>query len=104
MYAVNFFRTVICNHSFILTRPLLFSRHCLQSNRYFVHILNKPIRCESHLLCKNLTRVSFSAHSSPDDNHNVSKGKSSKKRRRIISNSSSDESENDKPATAENIK
>lgn len=103
MYATNLIR-VFCNHSLILSRPLLSSRQCLKSNNLFVHILSGATQFESDLLSKCLTRVSFGTHCSPDDNHNVSKEKSSKKRRRILSNSSSDESENSNPSKAENTK
>lgn len=104
MYATNLIRA-FCNHSFILSRPLLSSRPCLKSNNnLFVHILSSTTQIESNLLSKCLTRVSFGTHCSPDDNHNVSKEKSSKKRRRIMPNSSSDEGENSSPSKAENIK
>lgn len=104
MYAPNLIRA-FCYHSSILSRPLLSSRYCLKSNRFFVHILNSTTQFESNLLCsKNLTRLSFGTHSSPDDKHNVSNDKASKKRRRIKSISSSDEEENTNPAKADNVK
>lgn len=104
MYAANLFR-VFCSYRSILSRPLLFRRHCLKSNRSFVHILNKTTQFESNVLySKNLIRISFGTHCSPDDNHNVSNDKASKKRRRIKSISSSDEEENTSPSTADNVK
>lgn len=103
MYAMNLIR-VFCNHSSILSRPLLYSCQCLRSNHFFVQIVNNTTQFESNILSKSLTSVSFGTYSSPDDNHNVSKQKPSTKRRRIISDSSSDDNENANPSKAENIK
>lgn len=103
MYATNLIR-VLCNHGSTLTRPLLNSRQCLKSNSFVVQIVNNTCCFESNLLSKSLTRILFSTNSSPDDNHNVSKGKSSTKRRRIISSSSSDENEISSSCKIENIK
>lgn len=104
MYATNLIR-VFCKNSSILSRPLLSSCKCLKSNNLFVHILNDATHFESNLSSKSLTRVSFATHCSPDDEHNVSKEKSTKKRRRIVSNSSSsDEGENSSPTKAESVK
>lgn len=103
MYAINLIR-VFSSHSSILTRPLLSSCQCLKSNTFFVQIVNKTTQYKSNILSKSLTKVSFATSSSPDDNHNVTKTKSSTKRRRIMSNSSSDDGENASPSKAENTK
>lgn len=103
MYAMNLIR-VFSSHSSLLTRPLLSKCQCLKSNIFLVQIVNKTTQVESNILSKKLTRVSFATNSSPDDNHNVSKAKSSTKRRRIISASSSDDGENASPSKAENTK
>lgn len=91
MYASNVIRVLtFCNRSLVLSRQLLSSQQCLKPHNFLVNLQ----RCKSNVKSKSLTRVLFSASSSPDDNHNVSKGKVPTKRRRIISSSSSsDENE-----------
>lgn len=70
---------------------------------YFSNV--SRFNCSSRILKNNLSVIktnvpfylhnSFSTHSSPDDNHNVSKGKKTNKRRRILSSSDSSADEYD---------
>lgn len=103
MYAPNTIR-VFCNRGLILTRPFITSHQNLTTNN-FVSFINNANRFEIGSKNKNLISVMFSSSSSPDDIHNVSKGKGQKKRRRVISSSSSDENDSPSPIkTAEDVK
>lgn len=95
MYAVKLFR-VFCNRGLFKIPPLV------SANNNFVTIINN-CRFKLNLKSANLPNVLFSTNSSPDDNHNVSKGKLQKKRRRVISSSSSDDSESPKK-TVDDVK
>lgn len=102
MYASNLFRVFsFCNRNLTFTRQILCSQLNLNSDSF----VNNLYRYKSSSKNKILTNVLFSTTSSPDDNHNVSKGKVPNKRRRIISSSSSDDNEPSSPSkTAENAK
>lgn len=100
MYASNVIRVLsFCNRSLVLSRQLLSSQQYLKPYNFVINLH----RCKSNFKSKSLTSVLFSASSSPDDKHNVSKEKVPKKRRRIISSSSSSSDENESTSPSKKV-